>query len=267
MKEEIINRIIILMMDKLPDIQLRELKEQIYIILEPYQIETKKNELILYDNTDRVLLQKYLEAKLAAGKSKETVRQYKYMLQLAMDTINKTIKTITEDDIRKFLHRYQKERKVNKTSLRNMRAYLSSFFGWLRKNRYITENPMDLVDTVKAEITIKEPYGDEELVRLRDCCEDVRDLALIDFLNASMVRVSEAQKLNITDLDFTERECIVYGKGRNENALFVSKRGGHRLSISGMQNSIKKVGNAASVEKVHAHRFRRTGATRCYMPG
>lgn len=290
MKAEIVNKLLILMMEELTDEQLRILKNNAYIALEPYQISTKTAEIIPYDNTDMVLLQKFLEAKMASGAAKGTLKQYKNQLQIALASINKSISSIDEDDIREFFNHYQRERKVNNTTLRNMRAYLNSFFGWLRRNRYIKENPMDLVDAIKAEITIKEPYTDEDLVKLRDACDKLRDLALMDFLNASMVRIGELQQLDIKDIDFTERECIVYGKGRKERiayfdgmakihiqeyiesredsdkALFLSKRG-TRMSIRGLQKAIKRTGIRAGVEKAHAHRFRRTGATRCLEMG
>lgn len=292
MKEELITEIINGMVEYLEAEQVRALKERLYIVFSTYDIEKKQDEIVPYNNSDLLLLKKFVDSKIAAGKSMQTAKMYKSQLKIAITGIGKAIKDIDEDDIRMFLYRYQIQRNNCSTTVKNMRAYMSSFFNWLRKNKYIRENPMDLVEPIKENYTIKEPYRDEDMVRIKDAAENKRDRAIVDFLDASLVRIGELQNLDRSDVIFTERECIVFGKGKKERvayfngeakihleeylktrkdknpALFVTLNKRHeRIGISGIQDMLRKLGKRAGVDKVHAHRFRRTGATRCLSAG
>ena len=292
MKSELIAVVINGMLDVLDEDQIRKLKECMYIAFAGVEVEKKQTEIIPCDNSDMLLLKKFIESKVASGKSLKTAKMYYSQIKLALVDIGKCITEINEDDIRVFLYRYQLQRKNSSTTVKNMRAYLSSFFGWLRKNRYIRENPIDLVEPIKEDYTIKEPYKDEEIVRLKDAAENQRDRAIIDFLDASLIRIGELQGLDRNDVVFTERECIVFGKGKKERtayfngeakvhlqeylesrkdsnpALFVTLgKQAKRLEIPSIQDILRRIGKRAGVNKVHAHRFRRTGATRCLSAG
>lgn len=292
MKDEIITKIINGMLGVLETRQIQQLKTQLYIVLSDVKIEKKKNEIIPYEDINLAIVQKFVDAKIAAGKSQRTANIYGGQIRFALCHMGKNYDVIDEDDIRIFLYKYQIHRNNKNSTVKNMRAYLSSFFGWLRKNRYIKENPMDLVEPIKEDYTIKAPYKDEEIVQLKDACTNIRDRALIDFLDASLIRIGELRELDRKDVVFTERECIVYGKGRkervayfngeakihleqyiktrkdNDPALFVGLRKNHgRLTISGLQDILKRTGKRAGIMGVHAHRFRRTGATRCLSAG
>lgn len=289
MKEDLINGIILGMMPYLNEKQLEQLKFQLRMKMTEYTVEKKSTELTVYDDTDLGLLKKFIEAKAAARKSTKTLRNYTDHVKGMILGIGKKLVDIDEDDINMYLYRYQVERGVGKTTARNIRASMSSFFSWLRKTGRIDRNPMDLVEVIKPDQTIKEVFSDEQIIQIREECTNKRDLALVDFLNSSMIRVGELQKLNRSDIEFNERECIVFGKGSKERvayfdghakihlqayleertdnnpALFVGlkpmKGRFERLTINGIQDTLRRLGKRVGF-RIHPHKFRRSGATR-----
>ena len=201
-------------------------------------------------------------------------------------SIEKPIKGITTEDLRNYLSDYQNSNAVSKVTIDNIRRNLSSFFAWLEDENYILKSPVRRIHRVKAESSVKETYSDEDLEKLRDGCTETRDLAMIDILASTGMRVGELVRLNRTDIDFNERECVVFGKGDKERivyfdartkihlqnyldertddnqALFVSLRAPfERLEIGGVESRLKKLGEVLDIDKVHPHKFRRTMAT------
>lgn len=292
MKNTIINEIVCAMMPVLEQEQLDELKRQLNIQFAKYDVSLKETALVVYDDTDYEIIKKFAMAKLATGKSQRTVKNYCAVIKALADSSEKSVVEMNEDDIVSYLYSYQTTHKIGNTTLRNMRAYLSSFFSWCRKSRIIDRNPMDMVGTIRSDTKIKKPFSDEEVVALKDACETPRELALIDFLDSSMVRIGELVGLDRDNIQINERECVVYGKGRKERiayfdgaakkhleeylatrtdnnpALFVTERKPtNRLSAYGVRHVLKSIAKRADVSNVHAHRFRRTGATRCLDRG
>lgn len=235
---------------------------------------------------DRNYLDDFIAAKRIEGRSEKTLEYYKSVIEKTIDSIDKAVKHISTEDLRKYLSDYQERKGSSKVTIDNMRRILSSFFGWLEDEELIIKSPVRRIHKVKASKVIKEAYSDEELEKMRDSCEEIRDIALIDFLASTGMRVGELVQLNIDDIDFTERECTVLGKGdkerivyfdvrsklhlrqylnsRNDNnpALFVSLSNPHnRLKIGGVESRLRKIGRDLGIENVHPHRFRRTLAT------
>ena len=189
-------------------------------------------------------------------------------------------------DLRSYLTDYQAERKSSKVTIDNIRRILSSFFSWLEDEDYILKSPVRRIHKVKTAVTIKETYTDEALETMRDHCDSLRDLALIDMLASTGMRVGELVLLNRDDINFEERECVVFGKGSKErmvyfdartkihlqnylaqrtdsnNALFVSLKAPHeRLQIGGVESRLRELGKRLLLPRVHPHKFRRTLAT------
>ena len=200
--------------------------------------------------------------------------------------VGKTAKHINTDDLRQYLDAYQKKSNASKVTIDNIRRILSSFFSWLEEENHILKSPVRRIHKVKTGKTVKETYTDEALEIMRDSCETDRDLAMIDLLASTGMRVGEMVKLNRADIDFQERECIVFGKGDKERrvyfdartkihlmrylesrtdsnpALFVSLQSPHnRLQISGVEVRLRVLGRKLGITKVHPHKFRRTLAT------
>lgn len=275
------------MSELLDETQLSELKMTIYMNLNDFEVVKKETSVAIYDFSALGYLKKFLAAKVVERKSNDTIKYYGGVLKKFVEQVPKNVEQITTDDIRHYLYKYKSTRNINKTTMDNIRRILSSFFKWLQKNRYIHDNPMDLIERIKPDQTIKECFTDEQIVIMRDSCTNLRDLALVDFLNSSMIRVGELVKLNISDINFNERECIVFGKGSKERevyidgnakihllkyiasrkdnnpALFVSRNAPHRrLTRKGVQNALSRLGSKTSIRKLHPHKFRRTGATR-----
>ena len=250
-------------------------------------IEIKSKDILLKDNEEENnLLTIFISAKRIEGCSEKTIKYYKDTINSMIESIDKEIIDITTDDLRYYLAEYQKNRKISKVTLDNMRRIFSSFFSWLEDEDYIVKSPVRRIRKVKSDKIIKEAFTDENIEVLRDNCESLRDLAIVDILNSTGMRVGELVRLNRNGINFNDRQCIVFGKGNSErevyfdaktkihllnylnsrtddnSALFVTaKKPNSRLTIAGVQFILRKLGEKANVKKVHPHKFRRTLAT------
>lgn len=277
-----------------------------------YTFETLKNDLITIvgvEKTDAVIkiLQKhltlteevagasatnnntltlFLAAKRVEGCSEKSLKYYSSTIKKMLDGIGKSEDKITTADLRVYLYNYQCQNKVNRVTVDNVRRILSTYFSWLEDEDYIPKSPVRRIHKVKTAKVVKETYTDEALESMRDNCDNLRDLAILDFLSSTGVRVGELVNLNRQDIDFENRECIVLGKGNKERkvyfdartkihlqnylasrtdkneALFVSLlKPNKRLQISGVEIRVRKIGKSLNLRKVHPHKFRRTLAT------
>lgn len=232
------------------------------------------------------MLPVFIAAKRVEGCSEKSLRYYESTIRNMLESINKPECQITTEDLRSYLDTYQRRGTVSKVTLDNVRRILSSFFAWLEDEDYIVKSPVRRIHKVKTGKTVKETYTDESLEMMRDHCDNLRDLAMIDLLASTGIRVGELVKLNRSDVDFENRECIVFGKGNKErkvyfdartkihlqrylaersdesDALFVSLLNPfERLQISGVEIRLRKIGRELNFQKVHPHKFRRTLAT------
>lgn len=239
-----------------------------------------------------MLLQRFLDAKRIEGCSVKTLHYYQNTISRMLRKIDKGVMHIVTEDLRNYLTNYQQENQLSRITIDNVRRILSSFFSWLEDEEYLIKSPIRRIHKIKTVSSIKETYSDEELEKMRDSCKEQRDLALIDLLASTGMRVGELVLLNRSDIDFNERECKVLGKGNkerivyfdartkihlqgylegrvdNEEALFVSlKSPNHRLTIGGVESRVRILGKRLNIEKVHPHKFRRTLATRAIDKG
>lgn len=228
----------------------------------------------------------FLASKRVEGCSEKTLTYYKATIEASINEIGKQIRHITTEDLRSYLTEYQRKRHSSRVTIDNIRRILSSFFSWLEDEDYILKSPVRRIHRVKTSTVIKETYTDEALETMRDNCTELRDLAMIDLLASTGMRVGEMVLLNQNDIDFNERECIVFGKGDKERlvyfdartkihlqnylasrtdteqALFVSLKAPYkRLQIGGVESRLREMGKRLDIPKVHPHKFRRTLAT------
>ncbi len=278
MEQEIINEVLCQMIPHLSNDQVVLLKN----VLEGAMLKVSSEN----QQADTVLVDSFIAAKRLEGCSDRTLIFYRNTIDKMLNSIEKNIKAITTDDLRSYLSEYQNNNMVSKVTIDNIRRNLSSFFSWLEDENYILKSPVRRIHRVKAMTSVKETYSDEDLERLRDNCTEIRDLALIDILASTGMRVGELVRLNRADINFNERECVVFGKGDKERivyfdartkihlqnylneridtnpALFVSlKMPFERLEIGGVETRLKKLGKELAIDKVHPHKFRRTMAT------
>ena len=242
--------------------------------------------------TNEELLKAFIAAKRVEGCSEKSIKYYKITLEAMLGKLDKSVKTIVTEELREYLSEYQKNSKASKVTIDNIRRILSSFFSWLEDENYILKSPARRIHKIKTGKTVKETYTDEELELMRDHCDTSRDLAIIDLLASTGMRVGELVALNKKDIDFEKRECIVLGKGDKERkvyfdarakihleeylkersddnpALFVTlNQPNERLKISGVEIRVRKLGKELNINKVHPHKFRRTLATRAIDKG
>ena len=231
-------------------------------------------------------LDTYIAAKRVEGCSEKTLRYYESTIRNMLLAVQKQAKDIATDDLRGYLDSYQRRNNASKVTVDNVRRILSSFFSWLEEENLILKSPVRRIHKVKTGKVVKETYSDEALEIMRDHCENARDLAIIDLLSSTGMRVGELVRLNRNDINFQERECVVFGKGDKERkvyfdartkihlqsylnsrsdtcpALFVTLQAPHdRLQISGVEIRLRNLGQRLGIPRVHPHKFRRTLAT------
>lgn len=286
MKDEIVSAVIREMMPLLNEGQLAALKDALRAKLCGYDVQKKETALMCTDQNGLNYLQMYLEAFRQNGKSEGTIGQYRLHISRMLSYIGKNVQKIDDDDLIDYMHRYKQLRQVSGRYLNNMRLVFNSFFRWLQRRKVILRNPVDGLEPIKYRQTVKKPLSPEELEKVRCACEKERDLAIVEFLYSSAVRVSELTALNRDDICWESDDVMVLGKGNKERevylnarahlhlrqyletrkddnpALFVGEKFPHeRLTRAGVEYIISKLGVAAGVDNVHPHRFRRTSAT------
>ena len=284
MKKELMTEVLQQMLPYLDNEQLKLLKETMEQTLFHYEVSEEKNNLKTDDSIE--LIAKFIASKRIEGCSEKTLKYYKTTITAMLSDVGKNVRHIFTEDLRTYLIKYQSKNQSSRVTIDNIRRILSSFYSWLEDEDYIVKSPVRRIHKVKTASSIKETYSDEELEKMRDNCEEIRDLAMIDMLASTGMRVGEMVLLNRDDIDFTERECVVFGKGdkerivyfdarsklhlqkylnsRNDDnpALFVSLRAPHeRIQISGIEYRLREMGKKLNIQKVHPHKFRRTLAT------
>ena len=273
------------MADFLSIAQMKKLQE---VLLKNLSSETPQRE----QTSNETYLKMFIDAKQIEGCSERTLQYYKMTVEHLLTTLDVPVRKMTIDEIRSYLANYQQRNNCSKVTVDNVRRNISSFFSWLEEEDYILKSPMRRIHKIKTKQSVKETISDEMIEKLRDNCECARDLAMIDLLYSTGIRVGELVRLNISDIDFEERECIVYGKGDKERrvyfdakaklhlqnyinsrhddnpALFTTLDAPYdRLKISGVEIRVRELGRKISMERIHPHKFRRTMATRAIDKG
>lgn len=284
MKQELMTTVMQQMLPYLDNTQLKRLKqtlEQTFFHYEVVDAEVKPEE----DNSSD-LVATFIAAKRIEGCSEKTLKYYQTTINAMTSSLSKNVRHILTEDLRMYLTEYQSKNKSSRVTIDNIRRILSSFFSWLEDEEYIIKSPVRRIHKVKTANSIKETYSDEDLEKMRDNCDELRDLAMIDMLASTGMRVGEMVLLNRDDINFLERECIVFGKGDKERiayfdartklhlqeyldsridtnpALFVTLRAPHeRIQIGGIEHRLREMGKRLNIQKVHPHKFRRTLAT------
>ena len=265
--------------------QMKKLQE---VMLDAFSGKIEKQKQI----SNQEYLKMFLAAKTIEGCSKRTIQYYRVTIEKMLTVINQPIRKISTDDMRSYLSQYQEWNGCSKVTVDNVRRNISSFFSWLEEENYILKSPMRRIHKIKTNQQVKEISTDEDIERLRDSCSCKRDLAMIDLLYSTGIRVGELVNLNISDVDFEARECVVFGKGGKERkvyfdaksklhlqaylssrvddneALFVTLDAPHdRLKISGVEIRMRSLGRSNNMTRIHPHKFRRTMATRAIDKG
>ena len=292
MKKTLINQIQTEMSGVLNNAQRQKLSEVLEHCFFNVDVVALDNENLIQSKSNLTLKEEFLSAKQVEGCSERSVNYYSSTLDNLIKSLVKPFNQIETEDLRVYLSEYQKKNDASKQTIDNIRRILSSFFTWLEDEDYILKSPVRRIHKIKTMKQVKETYSDESLERLRDNCKTIRDLALIDMLASTGMRVGELVKLNRVDVDFVNRECVVLGKGSKERvvyfdartklhlqnylnsrtdeneALFVSLLEPHnRLEIAGVEIMLRKLGRSLEINKVHPHKFRRTLATRAIDKG
>lgn len=293
MKNQLISEITRQMIPYLDNAQMEQLQNVLQHALWNVQIAANEDGTQQPDKeTNSELLEMFLSAKRVEGCSEKTLRYYETSIRRLFAAVDSHVTHMQTDDLRGYLSDYQQQTQCSKGNIDNIRRIMSSFFTWLEDENYILKSPVRRIHKIRSNKTVKETYTDEALETMRDQCGCLRDLAMIDLLASTGMRVGELVRLNRDDIDFENRECVVFGKGSKERpvyfdartkihlknylesrsddnpALFVSLLSPYnRLEISGVEVRLRKLGRRLGITKVHPHKFRRTLATRAIDKG
>ena len=283
--EEKVVKIINEMAEYLNVSQMKKLQE---VLLKTFS----EKELEKAEISNKEYLQLFLDAKKIEGCSERTIQYYRTTVERLFLSISTPIRKVTTEEIRRYLVEYQQINNCSKVTIDNVRRNISSFFSWLEEEDYILKSPMKRIHKIKTKQQVKETISDEAIEQLRDNCNCLRDLAIIDLLYSTGIRVGEIVNLNISDIYFEARECVVFGKGDKERRVYfdakskihlqeyLSKRKDNnpalfvtldapyeRLKISGVEIRMRRLGRRLNMDKIHPHKFRRTMATRAIDKG
>jgi len=293
MKNQLIAEITRQMIPYLDNAQMEQLQDVLQHCMWNVQIVETPDAVLQQDKeSNEDLLNMFLSAKRVEGCSDKTLNYYENSIRRLFSAVDCHVTHMQTDDLRTYLSDYQQKSQCSKSNIDNIRRILSSFFTWLEDENYIIKSPVRRIHKIRSSQTVKETYSDESLETMRDQCGCLRDLAMIDLLASTGMRVGELVRLNIDDIDFENRECVVFGKGSKERpvyfdartkihlknylesrndsnpALFVSLLSPYnRLEISGIEVRLRKLGRKLGITKVHPHKFRRTLATRAIDKG
>ena len=284
MIDNLINEIEQAMLNVLDNEQLSQLRKVLDYTFRNVSVTAKVS--VNTESNNQTLIDNFIAAKKVEGCSNKSISYYKSTINNALLKIEKEVVHITTDDLRGYLNQHQEGSGASKVTVDNIRRILSSFFSWLEEENYIVKSPVRRIHKVKVGKTVKDTYTDEALEQMRDHCSSIRDLALIDLLTSTGMRVGELVRLNKSDIDYQNRECVVTGKGDKQRkvyfdartkihlqkyvnsrtdtneALFVSLLAPYnRLEISGVEIRLRRLGRELNIPKVHPHKFRRTLAT------
>ena len=284
MIDNLINEIEVAMQSVLDAEQINQLRKVLDYTFRNITVSPKATTQSQSNNEE--LVNKFIAAKKVEGCSEKSMYYYKSTIDGALRKVEKDVVHISTDDLRNYLNTYQSESGASKVTVDNIRRILSSFFSWLEEENYVIKRPVRRIHKVKVGKTVKETYTDEALERMRDHCHSDRDLALIELPASTGMRVGELVKLNRSDIDYQNRECVVTGKGDKQRkvyfdartkihlmdyiesrtddneTLFVSLLAPYnRLEISSVEIRLRRLGRELNIPKVHPHKFRRTLAT------
>jgi integrase/recombinase XerD len=286
MREQMIKEISTAMAAVLTIEQVAMLNKTLIEVVNKYEVSAMEAGNDHGGESNEKLLEKFIAAKRIEGRTRPTLLYYESTIRHLLSDVPGSLLNFTAEDIRDYLSDFQQKRQSSSVTVNNIRRIFSSFFSWLEQEDYIIKSPMRRIHKVKTGTRVKSTISDEEMEILRDHCDNKRDLAMIDFLASTGIRVGELVRLNRTDINFNERECIVSGKGNKQRivyfnarakthllnylgdrtdenpALFVSlHQPTERLRISGVETRLRKLGRETGVMHVHPHKFRRTLAT------
>lgn len=284
MKEKLMAEIIQTMLPHLDNAKLVQLKQALELTLSRYDVNEVDGSV--EEGNDSDLIEKFISAKRIEGCSEKSLKYYQATIETLVSAVSKNVKNILTEDLRTYLTEYQNKHQSSRVTIDNIRRILSSFFSWLEDEDYIIKSPVRRIHKVKTMKNVKDTFSDEDLEKMRDGCDELRDLAMIDLLSSTGMRVGEMVLLDRTDIDFSERECVVLGKGSKERivyfdakaklhlqqyldsrtddnpALFVSLRAPYeRIRIGGIEHRFREMGKRLNIPKIHPHKFRRTLAT------
>lgn len=266
------------------ELTMERIKNALYKNLNGLVISQEEKSLVVYDNTNEMLIKRFIAVKMVEGRSKRTIQYYAYTLSFISKLVNKNYLELSTTDIQAFLAS-QMVKGNSISQLNNLRRVLSSFYRFLTENDILSKNPMTLIKQIRNSKNLVKPFTDEELELMRNKAT-VRERALIEFLFSTGCRISEVVSLNRSDIDWGTKEITVLGKGNKERivflnptacmylnkyfeqrnddnpALFVTVDKPHdRIKVSGLEIIIRRLGRSCGVQKAHPHRFRHTVAT------
>ena len=287
MNEQFVNEFVASVSSNFDEDTLRKIFKKLTVFVNGYEIKPVETSVALYVDYIPECYQTYFVTRKIEGMSMKSLEMYDLYLKDFFRQVHKPFKAITTNDIRVYLYNVQTQRGISNRSLDCIRTVINAFFEWCCNEEYINRNPCRNIKKIKFEEKERKPLSAIELEELRNACTSIRDKALVEFMYSTGCRVSEVVNMNKTDVNFENKEVVLFGKGNkhrtaylnakaelalksyleirtdDNKALFVSDRKPHkRLSKFGIEKRIGQLGELAGIERrVFPHLIRHTTAS------
>lgn len=204
--------------------RLNDVRDMLYMSMAGYQLVKEETALSTQTDDNAYTVKSFLSALKVEGRTDKTIAMYWGELKNLFLYLNKNYRDIKTNDIRQYLAYCKTERHNNDTTVNNKIRVFNSFFGWMTAEEFIDKNPMIKIKSAKTETKVKTVLTDEQVEIIRRGCQTKRDLAIVEVLAATGMRVGELINLKRSDLDIATGRCVVYGKGRKERPAFLTGR-------------------------------------------
>ena len=287
MNEQFVNEFVASVSSNFDEDTLRKIFKKLTVFVNGYEIKPVETSVALYVDYIPECYQTYFVTRKIEGMSMKSLEMYDLYLKDFFRQVHKPFKAITTNDIRVYLYNVQTQRGISNRSLDCRRTVINAFFEWCCNEEYINRNPCRNIKKIKFEEKERKPLSAIELEELRNACNSIRDKALVEFMYSTGCRVSEVVNMNKADVNFENKEVVLFGKGNkhrtaylnakaelalksyleirtdDNEALFVSDRKPHkRLSKFGIEKRIGQLGELAGIERrVFPHLIRHTTAS------
>lgn len=288
MYEQFKNQFIVSLSNRFSVDDLRIIGSCLDVVSSGYDISKKETSLTVYSQPIPKTVEIYIVSKKISGLSEKSLYLYKIVLEDFFRTLQKDPEKVTANDIRIYLYTYQKEHGISNRTLDSRRTIICSYFAWMASEEYLFKNPAVNIAPIKYERKHKRAMSQMDLEKIRVSCRTKREKAVVEMLYGTGCRVTELERLNISDINFETKEVTLFGKGdkhrtsylnakaevalkdylsdrKDSNpALFVYDRKPYgRFKKSGIESMIRKLMERTDGVSTHVtpHVFRHTTAT------
>jgi len=177
------------------------------------------------------LIEDFLEDLRLGGRSEKTIRAYGDALEDFEDfVLHLDLRKTTHREVREFLHWLYAQGSSAQTVIVKKYA-LSSFYDFLLRMDVVKSSPVHLIPNPRTQRKIPKVLSVEQCRRLMRGCRTIRDRAVLETMWATGCRISEIRGMCVSDINWTERTILVFGKGAKERLVPLTRPATQTLKL------------------------------------